>query len=103
MQGHMLRCEFRPSACRYCQAVFTMVSLVEHQDFCGNRTEICTACSQYVPIKDLATHCVVECPANFAAFCDLDDTESRDFVQNVLKRKAQDEGMLPSKRFKRGY
>ena len=103
MEGHVLRCEFRPQACRYCQAVFTMVYLVEHHELCGNRTEICTACSRYVPLKDFATHTVVECPAKIAALSGLDDTESRDLVQNVRKRKAQEEGMLPSKRFKRGY
>jgi len=103
MEGHVLRCEFRPQACRYCQAVFTMVSLVEHQEFCGNRTEICPACSRYVPMKDFATHTVVECPSSFASCWNLDDTEPRDLVQNVRKRKAQDEGMMPSKRFKRGY
>ncbi|CAA6657825.1 unnamed protein product [Spirodela intermedia] len=50
------RCPQRIIACEYCEFPLPAVDLYKHQDMCGNRTEFCDACGQYVRLCQRAEH-----------------------------------------------
>lgn len=42
--------------CRYCDILLPREKMLEHQDFCGSRTELCEKCNRYVMMNDLQKH-----------------------------------------------
>ncbi|XP_066349169.1 uncharacterized protein [Miscanthus floridulus] len=54
------KCPQRIVACEYCEFELPAVDLHEHQDVCGNRTELCQTCRKYIRLRELIgheTHC----------------------------------------------
>lgn len=58
---HKTRCDFKPKPCQYCTVEMPLVSLIEHEEDCGNRTEPCTDCNKFVRIKDFTRHIAFDC------------------------------------------
>ena len=61
IHAHKTRCDFKPKPCQYCTVEMPLVSLIEHEEDCGNRTEPCTDCKKFVRIKDFPRHIAFDC------------------------------------------
>ncbi|EPS71850.1 hypothetical protein M569_02908 [Genlisea aurea] len=48
-------CPRRIVTCEYCEFPLPAVDLLEHQEFCGNRTELCHLCHKYIRLR--VRHC----------------------------------------------
>jgi hypothetical protein len=49
-------CLMRTVECEFCEVSFTCVELMDHQEYCGARTENCTRCLKLVKMRDLERH-----------------------------------------------
>nr|ACG34990.1 TRAF type zinc finger domain containing 1 [Zea mays] len=50
------KCPQRIVACEYCEFELPAVDLHEHQDVCGNRTELCQTCRKYIRLREWIGH-----------------------------------------------
>ncbi|XP_066387930.1 uncharacterized protein [Miscanthus floridulus] len=50
------KCPQRIVACEYCEFELPAVDLHEHQDVCGNRTELCQTCRKYIRLCEWIGH-----------------------------------------------
>ncbi|CAM0873246.1 unnamed protein product [Alopecurus aequalis] len=57
------QCTQRMVACTYCEYELPAVDLHEHQDVCGNRTELCQTCKKYVRLREWIGH-EMQCHVN---------------------------------------
>ncbi|XP_051214403.1 uncharacterized protein [Lolium perenne] len=57
------QCTQRMVACEYCEYELPAVDLHEHQDVCGNRTELCQTCKKYVRLREWIGH-EMQCQVN---------------------------------------
>ncbi|XP_038630602.1 TRAF-type zinc finger domain-containing protein 1-like isoform X4 [Scyliorhinus canicula] len=51
-----MECPLRLVKCQYCELELAFNKSQEHADYCGSRTEPCTACGRNVLVKDLNIH-----------------------------------------------
>ncbi|XP_060173332.1 uncharacterized protein LOC132604030 isoform X2 [Lycium barbarum] len=49
-------CPQRIVACEYCEFPLPAIDLSEHQEVCGNRTELCHLCSRYIRLRERDGH-----------------------------------------------
>ena len=49
-------CSKREVSCRYCKRQKVVTALSEHEVFCGNRTEQCNECYEWISLKDWDGH-----------------------------------------------
>ncbi|PHU01177.1 hypothetical protein BC332_30964 [Capsicum chinense] len=49
-------CPQRMLACEYCEFPLPAIDLIEHQEVCGNRTELCHLCSRYIMLRERNVH-----------------------------------------------
>ncbi|KAF3632096.1 putative MADS-box transcription factor 27-like [Capsicum annuum] len=49
-------CPQRMLACEYCEFPLPAIDLIEHQEVCGNRTELCHLCSRYIMLRERSVH-----------------------------------------------
>ncbi|CAJ2652242.1 TRAF-type zinc finger domain-containing protein 1-like [Trifolium pratense] len=49
-------CPKRIVTCDFCEFPLPAVDLAEHQEVCGNRTELCHLCNKYVRLRERYTH-----------------------------------------------
>ena len=70
-------CDAKPKPCLYCGAIMDLASLLDHEDQCGSRTEICENCGNNVVIKNFPEH-IQNC---------LNDENDEEAKNNSLKRK----------------
>ncbi|KAL7154810.1 hypothetical protein ABFS83_03G028200 [Erythranthe nasuta] len=49
-------CPQRIVTCEYCEFPLPAVDLLEHQEVCGNRTELCHACNKYIRLRESYGH-----------------------------------------------
>lgn len=49
-------CPRRIVTCEYCEFPLPAVDLFEHQEVCGNRTELCHLCSRYIRLCERSSH-----------------------------------------------
>ncbi|KAF5818667.1 putative Zinc finger, RING/FYVE/PHD-type [Helianthus annuus] len=50
------KCPQRIVTCEYCDFPLHAVDLPEHQDVCGNRTELCHICHRYIRLREIIAH-----------------------------------------------
>ncbi|MQL94614.1 hypothetical protein Taro_027264 [Colocasia esculenta] len=50
------KCPQRIVTCEYCEFPLPAVDLSKHQEVCGNRTEYCNMCNQYVRLREWDEH-----------------------------------------------
>ncbi|OIW04327.1 hypothetical protein TanjilG_32519 [Lupinus angustifolius] len=56
-------CPRRIITCEFCEFPLPAIDLAEHQEVCGNRTELCHLCHKYVRLRERYTH-EVGCSGN---------------------------------------
>ncbi|KAI8550222.1 hypothetical protein RHMOL_Rhmol06G0087900 [Rhododendron molle] len=49
-------CPQRIVTCEYCEFPLPAIDLYEHQEVCGNRTELCHLCSRYIRLRERIVH-----------------------------------------------
>lgn len=49
-------CPKRIVTCDYCEFPLPAVDLFEHQEVCGNRTELCNLCIRYIRLRERSAH-----------------------------------------------
>ncbi|XP_051124625.1 uncharacterized protein LOC127246980 [Andrographis paniculata] len=49
-------CPQRIVTCEYCEFPLPAIDLLEHQEVCGNRTELCQMCHKYVRLRERYGH-----------------------------------------------
>jgi len=49
-------CPQRIATCDYCEFPLPAIDLFEHQELCGNRTELCHLCSRYIRLRERNDH-----------------------------------------------
>ncbi|KAK2430087.1 hypothetical protein P8452_43548 [Trifolium repens] len=49
-------CPKRIVTCDFCEFPLPAIDLAEHQEVCGNRTELCHLCNKYVRLRERYTH-----------------------------------------------
>ncbi|XP_057442415.1 uncharacterized protein LOC130734123 [Lotus japonicus] len=49
-------CPQRIVTCEFCEFPLPAVDLAEHQEVCGNRTELCYLCNKYVRLRERFSH-----------------------------------------------
>ncbi|KAL1814032.1 hypothetical protein DCAR_0626438 [Daucus carota subsp. sativus] len=49
-------CPQRIVTCDYCEFPLPAVDLFEHQEVCGNRTELCNLCNKYIRLRERSNH-----------------------------------------------
>ncbi|KAL8490381.1 hypothetical protein ACS0TY_026044 [Phlomoides rotata] len=49
-------CPQRIATCEYCEFPLPAVDLLEHQEVCGNRTELCHMCHKYIRLRERHGH-----------------------------------------------
>ena len=49
-------CLHRMVECEFCEVGFTYVELMDHSEYCGSRTENCTACLKLVQLRNMDRH-----------------------------------------------
>ncbi|KAK3006619.1 hypothetical protein RJ639_017666 [Escallonia herrerae] len=49
-------CPRRIVTCEYCEFPLPAIDLFEHQEVCGNRTELCHLCRRYVRLRERIDH-----------------------------------------------
>ncbi|KAI3508959.1 hypothetical protein L1887_23982 [Cichorium endivia] len=49
-------CPQRIATCDYCEFPLPAIELSEHQEVCGNRTEICDRCNKYIRFREKIAH-----------------------------------------------
>ncbi|MCD9637633.1 hypothetical protein HAX54_021035 [Datura stramonium] len=49
-------CPKRIVTCDYCEFPLPAIDLFEHQEVCGNRTELCHLCSRYIRLRERDVH-----------------------------------------------
>nr|XP_043637171.1 TRAF-type zinc finger domain-containing protein 1-like [Erigeron canadensis] len=61
------KCPLRTVTCDYCEFPLPAIDLLEHQEVCGNRTEVCQLCNRYIRLRDRIAHEVAcDVPENTA-------------------------------------
>ncbi|KAJ0748743.1 putative Zinc finger, RING/FYVE/PHD-type [Helianthus annuus] len=50
------KCPKRIVTCDYCEFPLPAIDLFEHQEVCGNRTELCHLCNRYIRLRERAAH-----------------------------------------------
>lgn len=50
------KCPKRIVICEYCEFPLPAVDLFEHQETCGNRTEMCHRCNKYIRLREKNNH-----------------------------------------------
>ncbi|KAK1432227.1 hypothetical protein QVD17_09121 [Tagetes erecta] len=50
------KCPQRIATCDYCEFPLPAVDLSEHQEVCGNRTELCQLCNRYIRHRERIAH-----------------------------------------------
>uniref|UniRef100_A0A2P2KYC8 XIAP-associated factor 1 n=1 Tax=Rhizophora mucronata TaxID=61149 RepID=A0A2P2KYC8_RHIMU len=49
-------CPQRIVTCEFCEFPLPAVDLAEHQEVCGNRTELCHMCNRYIRLRERYNH-----------------------------------------------
>ncbi|KAL0313932.1 UNVERIFIED_CONTAM: hypothetical protein Sangu_2237600 [Sesamum angustifolium] len=49
-------CPQRIVTCEYCEFPLPAIDLLEHQEVCGNRTELCLLCHKYIRLRERHRH-----------------------------------------------
>ncbi|KAJ1421334.1 Zinc finger, RING/FYVE/PHD-type [Sesbania bispinosa] len=49
-------CPQRIVTCEFCEFPLPAIDLAEHQEVCGNRTELCHLCHKYVRLRERYNH-----------------------------------------------
>ncbi|XP_004501053.1 uncharacterized protein [Cicer arietinum] len=49
-------CPQRIVTCEFCEFPLPAIDLAEHQEVCGNRTELCQLCNKYVRLRERYNH-----------------------------------------------
>ncbi|KAG9130854.1 hypothetical protein Leryth_016987 [Lithospermum erythrorhizon] len=49
-------CPQRIVTCEFCEFPLPAIDLIEHQEVCGNRTELCHLCSRYIRLRERYNH-----------------------------------------------
>ncbi|WJX35902.1 hypothetical protein P8452_23836 [Trifolium repens] len=49
-------CPQRIVTCEFCEFPLPAIDLAEHQEVCGNRTEMCHLCNKYVRLREINNH-----------------------------------------------
>ncbi|CAM8936073.1 unnamed protein product [Rhodiola kirilowii] len=49
-------CPRRITTCEFCEFPLPAVDLIEHQEVCGNRTELCHLCNKYIRLRERNNH-----------------------------------------------
>ncbi|XP_014505402.1 XIAP-associated factor 1 isoform X3 [Vigna radiata var. radiata] len=49
-------CPQRIVTCEFCEFPLPAIDLAEHQEVCGNRTELCHICNKYVRLRERFSH-----------------------------------------------
>ncbi|GMN40190.1 hypothetical protein TIFTF001_009422 [Ficus carica] len=55
-------CPQRIVTCDFCEFPLPAIDLAEHQEVCGNRTELCSLCNKYIRLRERYNH-ETRCPA----------------------------------------
>ncbi|XP_071717569.1 uncharacterized protein [Rutidosis leptorrhynchoides] len=50
------KCSQRIVNCDYCEFPLPAIDLFEHQEVCGNRTELCQLCNKYIRLRERIAH-----------------------------------------------
>ncbi|KAK8968881.1 hypothetical protein KSP40_PGU021257 [Platanthera guangdongensis] len=50
------KCPKRIVTCDFCDFPLPATDLLEHQEVCGNRTELCHICNKYIRLRELNQH-----------------------------------------------
>ncbi|PWA95234.1 XIAP-associated factor 1 [Artemisia annua] len=50
------KCPKRIVTCDYCEFPLPAIDLFEHQEVCGNRTELCHLCNKYIRLREKVAH-----------------------------------------------
>ncbi|XP_074273397.1 uncharacterized protein LOC141597005 [Silene latifolia] len=49
-------CPQRIATCEFCEFPLPAIDMIEHQDVCGNRTELCNHCGKYIRLREIYVH-----------------------------------------------
>ncbi|KAF5739796.1 hypothetical protein HS088_TW12G01006 [Tripterygium wilfordii] len=49
-------CPKRIVTCEFCEFPLPAIDLAEHQEVCGNRTELCNLCNRYIRLRERYNH-----------------------------------------------
>ncbi|KAG8377400.1 hypothetical protein BUALT_Bualt08G0029100 [Buddleja alternifolia] len=49
-------CPQRMVTCEYCEFPLPAIDLLEHQEVCGNRTDLCHMCRKYIRLREMHGH-----------------------------------------------
>ncbi|KAJ8747929.1 hypothetical protein K2173_013018 [Erythroxylum novogranatense] len=49
-------CPQRIVTCEFCEFPLPAIDLAEHQEVCGNRTELCSLCNKYIRLRERYNH-----------------------------------------------
>jgi hypothetical protein len=55
---HVSSCLAKPRPCLYCDAHFDLYSLSNHEESCGNRTDLCEKCGKYIKLRLMDEHLI---------------------------------------------
>ncbi|KAE8729159.1 TRAF-type zinc finger-related family protein [Hibiscus syriacus] len=71
-------CPQRIVTCEFCEFPLPAIDLAEHQEVCGNRTELCHLCSRYIRLRERYNHesrCTGIAENNVGSSRDVRETE----------------------------
>jgi hypothetical protein len=63
LKVHIKVCPAKERSCLYCTAIFDLYNLTQHENSCGNRTDLCDICGKYIRLNMMEEH-IIECIEN---------------------------------------
>ena len=60
-KNHILSCNESFVNCRFCNIPTQLSDIISHENICGNRTEVCELCREFVKYKERSLHNNVQC------------------------------------------
>ncbi|PKA65882.1 Protein LONGIFOLIA 1 [Apostasia shenzhenica] len=70
------KCPQRIVTCEYCEFPLPAIDLHEHQEVCGNRTELCPTCNKYIRLRERINH-VYNCEADSNGIAESSGSRNR--------------------------
>ncbi|XP_020577185.1 XIAP-associated factor 1 [Phalaenopsis equestris] len=82
------KCPKRIVTCEFCEFLLPAADLYEHQEVCGNRTELCHTCNKYIRLRELIRH-EVNCQSHSDGLAESSGSRNESLVDREGVRRRQ--------------
>lgn len=82
------KCPKRIVTCEFCEFPLPAADLLEHQEVCGNRTELCYSCNKYIRLRELIGH-EFNCQAHSNGVAESSVSRNESVVEREVVRRRQ--------------